>query len=77
MNNKRMEIPILEQNAIIKNGKVYILIDDTMPEECSRCELYEDCYDDSDSMLCTILSENCGHVRFQCIGDLIEMKVKI
>ena len=77
MNNKRMEIPILEKDAIIKGGKVYILIDDTMPEECSRCELYEDCYDQSDRMLCAILTKDYGHMRFQCVGDLIEMKVKI
>lgn len=75
MSNKRMNVPILNTDAIIIDGKVYILVDDDMPDECSRCQLADYC--NSGILLCRVVCEDNISKRFHLVGDLVELKVKI
>lgn len=68
---------VLDKDAIIINGKVYILVDDETENECERCDLFDQCFEMCADNLCKVLTENNGHKRFQNVGDLIEMKIKV
>lgn len=65
------------ENAIIINGKVYILVDDGMSAECCRCALSQYCehHVSEGRQLCFMLGidENSG-ARFICIGENAEIK---
>ena len=57
-----MNIPIPE-NAIIINGRIYVLVDDGEAEECSRCALQEQC--NTSSLLCELLDDAPQDKRFE------------
>jgi hypothetical protein len=60
-----MTIPIPE-NAIILNGKVYVLVDDDQPEECHRCALREQC-DKGGTLLCQLIDFDGQGKRFDVL----------
>ena len=53
----------IPENAIILNGKIYVLVGDDNPGECKRCAACEEC-DKGRTLLCQLLDTDVQHKRF-------------